>query len=195
MCGLLVCACHPWREIVDFEWPQPRHPVGSFGPQEAALLVGCADRTSPMPRMPPKPPTRQRLTSVESHLLPFGGGSGGCYERSGGHYRGVGCAVCWCVHAIPGAGLLTSIGPSPDILSGRSVLKKLRFLSAAPTGPHPCLACRQNRPPDSGSHRWSPTYCLSAAVRGDVMSGRAVISGGLGVRSVGVCMPSLARDC
>ncbi len=41
---------------------------------------------------------------------------------------------CQVAHAIPGAALLASPTPSLDILSSRSALKKLCFLSAAPNG-------------------------------------------------------------
>ena len=51
----------------------------------------------------------------------------------------VGCAdrvraFCWGLHAIPGADLVASIGPSLDVLSSRSALEKRCFSSAAPTG-------------------------------------------------------------
>ena len=57
----------------------------------------------------------------------------------------VGCAdrvraFCWGLHAIPGADLVASIGPSLDVLSSRSALEKRCFSSAAPTGPHPSMA-------------------------------------------------------
>ena len=45
-CILISRACHPWRDCIDFDLPQSRHPVEPFDPQEAALLVGCADRVT-----------------------------------------------------------------------------------------------------------------------------------------------------
>ena len=53
--------------------------------------------------------------------------------------RRISSGICLIVHAFPGATLSTSINPSLDILSSRSALKKLRFLSATPTGPHPVI--------------------------------------------------------
>ena len=43
-------------------------------------------------------------------------------------------AFCWGLHAIPGADLVASIGPSLDVLSSRSALEKRCFSSATPTG-------------------------------------------------------------
>ena len=83
------CACHPWRGFRTSIGPSPAIPGGPFGPQEAALPVGCADRVR---------------------------------------------AFCQIAHAIHGAASGLRLAPVPPSLAGRSALRKLRFLSAAPTG-------------------------------------------------------------
>ncbi len=91
----------------------------------------------------------------------------------------------WIVLAIPGAGVLASIAPSPDILSGRSALKKLRFLSAAPTGPHPPKLPRSFDSPSRGKYArvfWWIVLAIpgagvlaSIAPSPDILSGRSAL--------------------
>ena len=64
---LMSCACHPWRNCLDFDKPQSRHPVEPFGPQEALLLVGCADRASPSHAPPQR--REKTLPITDSRIL------------------------------------------------------------------------------------------------------------------------------
>ena len=149
------CACHPWRDCIDFDWPQSRHPVEPFGPQEALLLVGCADRASPIHGGTVLASTGPSLASpaTEHSSVSLGTAHEATLRkrlpsplasRSALKKRCfLSAAPTGCVHpdwmCMPSlAGLYwLRLAPALPSMASRSALKKRCFLSAAPTGPHP----------------------------------------------------------